>query len=280
MSLVLVVGGTGVVGSQITRLLLERGDDVFLLVRDRMESRDNAQQLVEMGAKIVSGDLDDPESLKDAAENIEYILATAATLDNSFSAGYKALVESAERYGVKHFIYLSNWPRLDPLLPMFQGKQEIEKIVMNSQVPSTVYQAEPFLGYVVNAMIRPSLEYGYPFGFFAKDENHANSGRHYWISEMDVAKVMVESMGIEGTFNKSFLIGGETALTLSEIVDKYGKLHDTTVPTMVCPTPPQGVPQFIYDIVSQLHDYDSNVPDDMKSLLGIQMTSVDDVIMG
>ncbi len=48
-----MVGGTGVVGKQISEMLLKRGDYVHLLVRDNPESLAKAKPLIMMGAQIV-----------------------------------------------------------------------------------------------------------------------------------------------------------------------------------------------------------------------------------
>jgi nucleoside-diphosphate-sugar epimerase len=55
---VLMIGGTGNISSSITRLLLARGDDVWLF------NRGTRRELEVLGAKYIVGDLRDPDGMK------------------------------------------------------------------------------------------------------------------------------------------------------------------------------------------------------------------------
>ena len=57
--LVFLTGGTGFLGSEVARLLVERGDRVRALVRDP----DRAQALRELGCELIHGDLSDEAAL-------------------------------------------------------------------------------------------------------------------------------------------------------------------------------------------------------------------------
>jgi dihydroflavonol-4-reductase len=71
---VLVTGGTGFVGSHVARLLVERGDAVRALVR-RTSRIDN---LACLDVEPVYGDLQDPESLRQAVKGCEALFHVAA----------------------------------------------------------------------------------------------------------------------------------------------------------------------------------------------------------
>lgn len=76
MATVLVTGATGLTGSNVCRLLVERGDDVRALVR----SRADAQPLAGLGVEMVEGDIVDPRSVLAAADGAESAIHTAALL--------------------------------------------------------------------------------------------------------------------------------------------------------------------------------------------------------
>lgn len=65
--LILVVGATGDLGRLITERLLDRGMEVQILQRDGS----SADPLVAAGAKAVSGDLKDPDSLRAACAGVD-----------------------------------------------------------------------------------------------------------------------------------------------------------------------------------------------------------------
>jgi 2-alkyl-3-oxoalkanoate reductase len=64
MRTILVTGGTGLIGSNICRQLVERGDSVRALARPGSHT----EPLVAIGATVVAGDITDDASVLAAAE--------------------------------------------------------------------------------------------------------------------------------------------------------------------------------------------------------------------
>ncbi len=209
---------------------------------------------------------------------MDQVVATAATFDNSFTEGYRSLLASAKKANVSHFIYISNWPRIEPLLSTFVGKHLIEQLVIGSDINYTILRAEPFLGYVVNFMIKMALDAGYPVGLFAKNDTVSKQGKHYWISETDVATLTVTMLGNIRSFEKIYHVGGPEALSLVDVVHRYSRLNKVDVPMLTLNDPPAGVPDFIYQLVGQLFEYDSPKPDDIANQFGVKMTHPDAII--
>jgi len=73
---VLVTGATGLVGSNVCRLLVEDGMAVRALVRPGSET----EPLAALGAELVAGDLTDAASVRGAADGCEAIVNSAAVL--------------------------------------------------------------------------------------------------------------------------------------------------------------------------------------------------------
>ncbi|MCA9205167.1 MAG: NAD-dependent epimerase/dehydratase family protein, partial [Planctomycetales bacterium] len=71
---VLVTGATGLLGNNVVRQLVERGDEVTVLVRASSDSR----PLAELPVHRVVGDVTDEESVKRAAADVDAIIHTAA----------------------------------------------------------------------------------------------------------------------------------------------------------------------------------------------------------
>ncbi len=100
---VLITGATGNQGGALTRTLLRRGRHVRALTRH--PDSPAAVELKRLGAEIVSGDFDDPDSLAQAAKDVDTVFA----LSTPFEAGVEAetrqginVAEAAKAAGAKH----------------------------------------------------------------------------------------------------------------------------------------------------------------------------------
>lgn len=76
MRTILVTGGTGLIGSNICRQLVERGDSVRALARPGS----HIEPLQALGATVVEGDITDDASVRRAAEGCDAIIHSAAVL--------------------------------------------------------------------------------------------------------------------------------------------------------------------------------------------------------
>ncbi|WP_428963086.1 NmrA/HSCARG family protein [Micromonospora fluostatini] len=110
---VLVTGATGRQGGATTRALLAAGVPVRALVRD--PGTDRAQRVRALGADLVTGDLDDRESLVRAAEGVRAVFSVqmpAWTEKTGFDFAGEVtqgvnLIEGAKAAGVPQFVYSS-----------------------------------------------------------------------------------------------------------------------------------------------------------------------------
>jgi nucleoside-diphosphate-sugar epimerase len=109
---VLVTGATGLVGSHLVEKLVERGDEVRALVR----STSDVHWLKALGSELIYGDLDDPQSLRSACQDIDLVYHCAARLPlgGSRRQFYRANVEGAknllgacQQAGMRRFVYTS-----------------------------------------------------------------------------------------------------------------------------------------------------------------------------
>jgi len=135
---ILVVGGTGTVGSEVVRQLMNRSEQVFLLTR----SAEHASKLPK-GVTGVIGDLLDPSTLGVFAGMESVFLINPVSTTESFEGLLG--VNGARDAGVKRIVYLSvhNLDRA-PHLPHFGGKIGIEAAVMKSGMEYTIVRPNNF----------------------------------------------------------------------------------------------------------------------------------------
>ncbi|MGE5325196.1 MAG: hopanoid-associated sugar epimerase [Actinomycetota bacterium] len=109
-----VTGATGFVGSHVARALAEQGADMRLLVR----SSSRTDNISELRAEVVKGDLCQPESLRQAMSGCEFVFHVAADYriwvrdpEQMYRAnveGTRAIIQAAQQTGVRRVIYCSS----------------------------------------------------------------------------------------------------------------------------------------------------------------------------
>jgi dihydroflavonol-4-reductase len=115
----LVTGATGFIGSHVTRLLVERGDEVTATMRPR--SRTAA--LGELGVATVKADVLDRRSIRRAMRGIERVFHVAGTTNFALPRaqmlalnveGTRIVLEEALRAGVERIVYTSSVAAIGP----------------------------------------------------------------------------------------------------------------------------------------------------------------------
>jgi dihydroflavonol-4-reductase len=115
----LVTGATGFVGSHVTRLLIERGDEVTATVRPRS----NPAALERLGVSTVRADVRDRRAVRRAMRDVERVFHTAGTTnlrlprERAFALnveGTRIVLEEALRAGVERVVYTSSVAAIGP----------------------------------------------------------------------------------------------------------------------------------------------------------------------
>ena len=135
---ILVVGGTGTVGSEVVRQLKTRGESVFALTR----SPEHADKLPP-GVTGVLGDLLEPSTLGVFAGMDTVFLLNPVSTTETFEGLLG--VNGARDAGVKRIVYMSVHDlESAPHLPHFGGKIGIEAAVRKSGMQYTIIRPNNF----------------------------------------------------------------------------------------------------------------------------------------
>jgi uncharacterized protein YbjT (DUF2867 family) len=153
---VLVIGGTGFLGSQVVDALLARGKKVRALVRPAS----NADKLEAAGVEIARGDLMDPDSLTSALDGVDAVISTAAGYTRHSKGdtadidvvGYRNLAEAAAQAKVRRFV-LTSIATCDetPQVPHFWHKKLAEDRLEELGVPFVSLRPGAFLDQATGA---------------------------------------------------------------------------------------------------------------------------------
>src|ERR1700682_3273106 len=148
--LVLVVGGTGALGSQVIERLIARGKRVRALVRPTSQTR----RLDAAGVELAPGDLLEPESLRRALDGVDAVVTSAAgytghTPGDSIETdrtGNRNLIDAAAEIGVRRFVFTSILNCHEtPNVPHFWAKKLAEDELAERGVPFVALRPGAFV---------------------------------------------------------------------------------------------------------------------------------------
>jgi uncharacterized protein YbjT (DUF2867 family) len=137
---ILVTGATGQQGGTLARLLLQKKHKVYALTRNTQSPA--AQDLRNKGAKIVKGDLDDSDSLKQVVNGIDSIFLMGTPFEDGTEAETrrgKLMADIAKENSIEHLVY-SSVANADKNtgIPHFESKYKIELHIKNLVIPFTI----------------------------------------------------------------------------------------------------------------------------------------------
>ena len=136
---ILVIGGTGSVGSHVVRQLLAHKADPVVLTR----SAEKAKSLP-AGVEGVVGDLLDPGTVRSVFKSVDRVFMITAVSTTETHEGLMA-VNGARMSGVKHFVCMSvHNVEQAPHLPHFGSKLPIEAALKKSGMPYTILRPNNF----------------------------------------------------------------------------------------------------------------------------------------
>ncbi|MGD8426704.1 MAG: NmrA family NAD(P)-binding protein [Balneolaceae bacterium] len=136
---ILVLGGTGTVGSQVVHELLKRDTEVHVLTRKVKTRKD-----IPSGVIYVSGDLLNVDTIRSVFKNIDAVFLLNAVSLTETHEGLMAL-NGAILGGVKNIVYLSvHQAEEAPHLPHFGAKLAIETAIKASGIPYTILRPNNF----------------------------------------------------------------------------------------------------------------------------------------
>jgi uncharacterized protein YbjT (DUF2867 family) len=215
----LIVGATGILGSEICRLAAETGEPVRALVRST-SNPDKVSQLTALKAEVVIGDLKDRRSLDSACRGVTAVISTASStlsrqqgdsIESVDREGQVNLVDAARAAGVKHFVLIS-FPNVDIDFPLQRAKRAVEDRLQKSGMSYTILQPTFF----TEVWLSPALGFD-PTN--AKAQIYG-SGHHKisFISFQDVARFAVAALDPRLAPNAIIKLGGPEALSPLEAV--------------------------------------------------------------
>lgn len=219
---VLVAGSTGVVGGKICELLLAGQRSVRALVRPTSDPA-KVERLRDLGADVVVGDIEQPETLVPAVAGTSRVVTTASTfpvdqrpnaIDIVERGGTCNLVDAAAAAGVRRFVHLSLLETATTY-PHQQAKLAAETYLQRSGLEYAILKP----GLFVDVWFSP------PLGFDVAGGTAQIFGdgtvTHTWICTDDVARFCVWALDADEARNAAIELGGPDSVSQLDIVELY-----------------------------------------------------------
>lgn len=225
---ILLTGATGYIGRRLLPVLVNQGHEVICLVRDRRRfDWDDFSEDFLKKIKVVEGDLEKKETLKDVPENIDVAYYMVHSMTASYSGFSEREATCAHNFvelpatrNIKQVIYLSGIVNDEGLSEHLASRREVEEILSTAPCPITVLRAAIIIGSGSASfeIIRDLVE-KLPLMVAPK----WLQSRCQPIAIRNVIQYLNECLLRESTFNKTYDIGGPDIMTYEEILQRYAK---------------------------------------------------------
>lgn len=237
--MILVVGGTGLVGGQVCARLATDGVRTRALVRVT-SSPEKVDRLRAQGVEVVEADLRDTASLDAACAGVDAVICTVSSMPFSYEPGVndiqttdldgvKNLIDAAGRAGVGHFIYTSFSANLDLDFPLGRAKRAVETHLMNSGMEYTILRPSCFM----EVWLSPAV--GFDPGNGTVTLYGEGTKPVSYIATADVAAFAVASLTAPAARNAVLELGGPEALSQVEAKEVFEEVLGRPVATQSVP---------------------------------------------
>jgi uncharacterized protein YbjT (DUF2867 family) len=206
---ILVIGGTGHVGSEVVKELKHRDADVRVLVR-------KADEKSLPGVEVVVGDLLDPVSIEKAMKDVDKLYLLNAVTPDELTQGLIAY-DLAKKLELSHVVYHSVF-RVEHFkdVPHFASKFAIESAIREFGVPFTIIRPNYF--FQNDASFKDSL---------TKMSVYPNPLGHVGISAVDIrdiAEAAAISLMSDEHFGKTYNVSGPAVLSGPKAASIWSKV--------------------------------------------------------
>lgn len=134
--MILVIGGTGTVGTLVVRELQARNAQVKVLTR-------NPDKVLPKGVVRAVGDLLEPDTIRSVFQGVDSVYMANPSGPSEAHEGLNAIV-GAKAAGVKRFVYQSVFGADDPSVPIIASKMIIEASLKASGVQHVILRPNNF----------------------------------------------------------------------------------------------------------------------------------------
>ena len=211
---VLVTGATGNTGSLLVPALLRENVDVRIFVRDGSK----AKSLKDLGAEVVTGDLDKPETIISAVKNVDKIYLLTWNGETQLQQA-ENVIKFAKEAGKPHIVRHSMWgPENSRIIK--QG-YKIEEMIKSSGLPWSILKPTFYMQNTMMATQTISSD-----GVIYWDMKDGKLGM---IDVRDIADAAFAVITGEGYEGKEYILTGPEAISFNDVAKIFSKVLDKEI---------------------------------------------------
>jgi uncharacterized protein YbjT (DUF2867 family) len=179
-------------------------------------------ELEHRGAEIFIGDLLEERDIQKASRRVKYVISAHGSDSDALSLDYRAnieLIDQAKANGVEHFVFISvlGADRGYEDAPVFKAKRAVERYLSASGLNYTILRPS---GLASNLL--PLVEQFRETGLYLLIGDRKN--RTSIVSTDDLARIIVDSVTVEGARNQILPVGGPEILLREDIPRIFGRI--------------------------------------------------------
>jgi uncharacterized protein YbjT (DUF2867 family) len=208
---VLVTGGTGKVGSEVIKELVQRDVSVRALVR-----KQEASTKMPKGVEIIQGDLLDPISVRKALDGVDKLYLLNAVVPDELTQGLIAY-DLAKKLKLKQIVYHSVFKVEDfKDVPHFASKLTIESALHEFNLPFTIIRPNYFYQNDVSLkdVLMKAGMYPMPIGTPGVSA----------VDTRDIAEAAAIALTRDGHLGKTYNLNGPEVLSGEKIASIWSEL--------------------------------------------------------
>ena len=210
--MILITGATGTNGKPLIKALIEKGQKVRALVRNKAKAAD----LQAANLEIVEGDLADLRSLKTALQGVDHAFLLSPS-DPRQAELHGNFIKAAKDAGVEHLVKFSAMnSRTGSAVEFYHQHGLSDDLVRGSGLGWTILQPNTFMQNFLRVaqLIKSQNAIFAPIG----------NAKISYVDVRDITAIAVKALTEPGHQGKVYVITGPESLTHSEIAAKFSGL--------------------------------------------------------
>ncbi|KAI9125065.1 hypothetical protein K1719_003681 [Acacia pycnantha] len=234
-SRVLIVGGTGYLGKRLVKASLAEGHETYVLHRPEIGVDIEKVQLLlsfkEQGAHLISGSLNDHQSLVNAVKLVEVVICAVSGVhirSHHIPLQLKLIDAIKEAGNIKRFLpseFGTDPARmahaLEPGRATFDDKMVVRKAIEEANIPFTYVSANCFAGYFLGGLCQPGLILPSKESVVLYGDGNTKA---IYVDEDDIARYAIKTIDDPRTLNKTVYIRPpKNILSQREVVQIWEK---------------------------------------------------------